>query len=174
MKSKAVIASFLACWRVQDVESALGHLHDEIVYTLHNGPDAEPFAGTYRGIECVRALAYDVLAEFDYLSYEPTIINECCNVAQVHVAFRIRHRVTGDVIEGTQRSVFGVRDGVIASVDIYEDTARLEAFMRLLAQRMASRAHHPDDVGIAMAGSNADAAMKRIFGRIIQREPGRR
>jgi ketosteroid isomerase-like protein len=67
MDSRSVITSFFACWRVQDLEMALAHAHSEIVYTIHNGPDASPLAGVYRGIERVRELGYSVLAQFDYV-----------------------------------------------------------------------------------------------------------
>lgn len=173
MKSRAVVASFLAYWRVQDLEMALAHLHDEIAYTLHNGPDALPFSGSYRGIESCRELGYAVLAEFDYLHYEPTIVSVRRSIVKAHVAFRIRHRVTGHVIEGTQRSVFHVRDGRIAKIDIYEDAARMEAFMRLMAQRLASsRGVRARSAADGETGSGA--LLARILGRVTQREPGRR
>jgi hypothetical protein len=55
-----------------------------------------------------------------------------------HIVFRLRHRLTGHIIEGSQRSVFSVRDGLIAKIDIYEDAPRIEAFMRMTAQRLLS------------------------------------
>ena len=137
MDSRSVVASFFAYWRVQDLEMALGHLHPEIVYTLHNGPDAAPFSGSYHGIDSCRALGYKVLADFDYLTYEPTIVSAGSRVVSAHVGFRLRHRATGHVIDGSQRSIFQVRDSLIARIDIYEDAARIEAYMKLAAQRMA-------------------------------------
>ena len=144
MESRAVVASFFAYWCVQDLEMALGYLHPEIVYTLHNGPDAAPFSGSYRGIDSCRALGYKVLAEFDYLTYEPSIVSAGSSVVSAHVTFRLRHRATGHVIDGSQRSIFRVRDGLIAHVDIYEDAARMEAYMKLAGQRTATG---PPDYG---------------------------
>jgi ketosteroid isomerase-like protein len=138
MDSKSIVASFLAYWRVQDLEMALAHLHHEIVYTLHNGPDAAPFSGSYYGIESCRELGYKVLAEFDYIGYEPTIVSVRRSIVSAHIVFRLRHRLTGHIIEGSQRSVFSVRDGLIAKIDIYEDAPRIEAFMRMTAQRLLS------------------------------------
>lgn len=176
MESRAVVASFLAYWRVQDLEMALGHMHEDIVYTLHNGPDARPFAGSYRGIESCRDLGYAVLADFDYLRYEPTIVSATDTVVQAHIEFRVRHRATAHVFEGTQRSVFRVHEGLIAAVDIFEDAARMEAFIRLMSQQLASSQH-------AQAGSSAvgegapradGATVSRLLSRIAQREPGKR
>jgi len=131
MDSRSVITSFFACWRVQDLEMALAHAHPEIVYTLHNGPEASPLAGVYRGIERVRELGYSVLAQFDYVLYEPTIVGADDEIVRAQVVFGLRHRASGHVIEGTQRSVFVVRDGRITSVDIYEDALKVAAFMRM-------------------------------------------
>jgi hypothetical protein len=50
---------------------------------------------------------------------------------RAQVVFGLRHRASGHVIEGTQRSVFVVRDGFITSVDIYEDALKVAAFMRM-------------------------------------------
>jgi ketosteroid isomerase-like protein len=144
MDSNSVVTSFFNYWRVQDLEVALSHLHDDVVYSFHNGPEAAPFSGSYRGMESCRALGYKVLADFDYLDYEPTIVNAGNSVVSAHVRFRLRHRATGHVIEGSQRSIFQVRDGLIASIDIYEDSARIEAYMKLAAQRMVS---HPAQSG---------------------------
>ncbi len=138
MDNRSVVASFYACWSVQDLEMALAHLHPEIVYTLHNGRDALPFSGSYHGIDSCRDLGYSVLAEFDYIRYEPTILSAVGPAVHVHVFSRLRHRATGNVIEGSQRSVFEVRGDLITRIDIYEDAPRLEAFMRMTTQRMAN------------------------------------
>jgi ketosteroid isomerase-like protein len=131
MDSRSLIASFFACWRVQDLEMALVHVHPDIVYVIHNGPDASPLAGVYCGIDRVRELGYRVLAEFDYIRYEPTILGADDDIVRAQVVFGLRHRGSGHIIEGSQRSVFVVRDGVITSIDVYEDALKVAAFMRL-------------------------------------------
>lgn len=131
MDSRSVVASFFACWRVQDLEMALVHTHPDLVYVIHNGPDASPLAGVYCGIDQVRELGYSVLAQFDYIRYEPTIVGADDEIVRAQVVFGLRHRASGHIIEGSQRSVFVVRDGFIVSVDIYEDALKVAAFMRL-------------------------------------------
>jgi ketosteroid isomerase-like protein len=131
MDSRSVVASFFACWGVQDLEMAVAHAHPEIVYSIHNGCDASPFSGVYRGPEACRDLGYAVLAEFDYLAYEPTIVGVEDDIVRAQVFFRYRHRPTGNLIEGSRRLVFEIKDGLIIRLDSYEDAQRLEAFMRL-------------------------------------------
>jgi len=174
MDSRAVVASFLACWRVQDLEMSLGHLSPDVVYTLHNGPDAEPFSGSHQGIEACRELGYKVLAAFDYLDYDPTIVNAGTTVVQVHVRFRIRHRDSGHVIEGTQRSVFRVSGGRIVSIDIFEDSARIEAFIQLLTHREVITNPRASVDGLHDTATEAGTMLERVFGRVAQRAPGRR
>ena len=109
---------------------ALAHLHPEIVYTIHNGPVASPLAGVYGGTERVRDLAFSVLAEFDYLRYEPTIVSVDGDAVRAHVMFTLRHRESGCIIEGSRRIVIEMRGGLIGRYDLYEDGRRVEAFMR--------------------------------------------
>ncbi len=131
MDNKSVVASFFACWSVQDLEMAVAHGHPDLVYTIHNGQDASPLAGIYRGAEACRDLGYAMLAVFDYLTYEPTIVGVEGDIVRAQVNFRYRHRATGNIIEGTRRLVFEIKDGLIYRLDSFEDTLRLEAFMRM-------------------------------------------
>lgn len=159
MDSRSVVASFFACWRVQDLEMAVAHAHPDIVYTIHNGRDASPLAGVYRGPEACRDLGYAVLAEFDYLAYEPTIVAVEDNIVRAQVNFRYRHRTTGNIIEGSRRLVFEIRDELIYRLDSYEDTLRLEAFMRMSreAPPMAPDLLEPFNLQIGRQKSGAGA-----------------
>jgi ketosteroid isomerase-like protein len=131
LDSRSVVASFFAYWRVQDLDMAVAHGHPDVVYTIYNGGDALPFSGAYRGPEACRELGYAVLAEFDYLDYEPTIISVDGCIVRAHVFFRYRHRASGSVIDGSRRLVFEIRDGLIVRIDSYEDAAKFEVFMRM-------------------------------------------
>jgi ketosteroid isomerase-like protein len=99
MDSRAVVTSFFGCWSVQDLEMALVHAHPDIVYVIHNGPDASPLAGVYCGIDQVRELGYRVLAEFDYVRYEPTIVRVDDEIVRARVIFGLRHRASGYIID---------------------------------------------------------------------------
>ena len=131
MDIRSIVASFFTYWRVQDLEMAVAHGHPELIYTIHNGREASPLAGVYRGPDACRDLGYAMLAEFDYLNYEPTIVGVEDNVVRAQVNFRYRHRATGNIIEGSRRLVFEIKDELIYRLDSYEDTLRLEAFMRM-------------------------------------------
>lgn len=135
MDNRAVVESFLACWSVQDVELTIDHVHEDFVYALYISETALPYGGETRGKENVRAVLYAILAEFDYLRYEPEIVAVEGNVVRTSVAFVYHHRRTGENLSGTKRMVLRLKDGFITRIDEYHDAAKVEAFMRLAAQR---------------------------------------
>lgn len=135
MDNRAVVGSFLACWSVQDVEMTIAHVHDDFVYALYISETALPYGGETRGKDNVRAVLYAILAEFDYLRYEPEVISVEGDVVRVTVAFTYHHRRTGENLSGTKRFVIHLKDGLMARIDEYHDAAKVEAFMRLTAQR---------------------------------------
>src|SRR5437764_11041519 len=87
MSSRATVASYLACWGVQDVEMALQHVDEDIVYALYVSETALPFGGETRGKGNARNILYDLLARFDYLKHEPTIVAVEGDVVRVQVQF---------------------------------------------------------------------------------------
>ncbi len=134
MDSRSVVESFFASWRVQDAELTVTHFHDDALYTIHNGAAALPFSGVFRGREGYRELAYAVLAEFDYLKYDPTILGVDGDVVRARVDYTYHHRATGNRIAGTRRLRFEIKDGLIYRLDGFDDAPRFEAFMRLTQQ----------------------------------------
>ncbi|NJO21825.1 MAG: SnoaL-like domain-containing protein, partial [Sphingomonadales bacterium] len=130
MDNLAVVGSFLACWSVQDVEMTVAHVHDDFVYALYISETALPYGGETRGKDNVRAVLYAILAEFDYLCYDPEIVAVEGDVVRVAVTFVYHHRRTGENLSGTKRMVFKLADGVITRIDEYHDAAKVEAFMR--------------------------------------------
>lgn len=135
MSSREVVEEFLASWLVQDVERACALGAEDVVHELHVSNNALPFAGATRGLEACRNMLYSILAEFDYLKYEPVVVGVVGDVVRVQVRFKYHHRRTGENLEGTKRMVFKVRDGLIARVDVYHDASFVEAFMRLVKHR---------------------------------------
>lgn len=136
MASRSVVASFFATWGgTQDVEWTLEHFHEQIVYELHVDASTFPFARVTRGREACREALFNILRDFDYLKYEPTINGVRGNTVRTRVAFRYRHRPTGEILEGSRRLVFKIKDGLIIRIDGYHDAKLFEAFMRLMKHR---------------------------------------
>ncbi len=110
MGSRAVVESLLACWRVQDVEMAMAHAADDIVYTLFISETALPFAGETRGKSNLRNVLYTILADFDYLQYEPAVVAVEDSVVRVQVQFTYHHRPSGQDLSGSKRLVMTVEN----------------------------------------------------------------
>jgi ketosteroid isomerase-like protein len=135
MDSRSLVAAFLARWRVQDVEMTLEYTNEDIVYALYISDTALPYGGETRGKANIRNVLYAILAEFDYLKYEPTIVAVDGDVVRAQVQFIYHHRLTGENLAGSKRLVFTVRDGLIVRIEEYHDAGMVEAFMRLTAHR---------------------------------------
>jgi ketosteroid isomerase-like protein len=136
MVNRAVVSSFFASWGVQDVEWSLEHLHDDVVYESHVDAPELPYVRVTRGKESCRDAMFSILRDFDYLKYDSTIISVRGNTVRARVEFRYRHRPTGEVLEGSRRVVFKLKDGLIVRIDSYHDGKLFEAFMRLMKHRV--------------------------------------
>jgi ketosteroid isomerase-like protein len=137
MDNRTIVVSFLDSWIAQDVELTVAHVADDFVYALHISNEVLPFGGETRGREEIKSVLYTILADFDYLKYEPVILGVQDDVVRVQVDFIYHHRRTGEDLVGTKRLVIKLDDGLIARIDEYHDVALVEAFMRLARQRVA-------------------------------------
>lgn len=135
MDNRSLVAAFLAHWRVQDVEMTLAHTSEDIVYALYISEHALPYGGETSGKASIRNVLYAILAEFDYLKYDPTIVAVDDDVVRAQVQFTYHHRLTGENLAGSKRLVFTVRDGLVVRIEEYHDAGMVEAFMRLTAHR---------------------------------------
>jgi ketosteroid isomerase-like protein len=149
MESRAVVESLLACWRVQDVEMAMTHAADDIVYTLFISETALPFAGETRGKASLRNVLYTILSDFDYLQYDPAIVAVEDDIVRVQVQFTYHHRPSGGDLAGSKRMVMTVNDGLITRIDEYHDARMVESFMKLAAQRSRDGKVQPPELPAA-------------------------
>jgi ketosteroid isomerase-like protein len=135
MDSRAIVESFFTSWAAQDVELAAMHFHEDMVYELHSATRELPYSGVTRGKAACRDLLFTIIKDFDYLKYEPHIIGVEDDVVRAQVSFIYRHRQSGEVLEGTRRLVFRLRDGLIVRMDRYHDAKLVDAFIRMTQQR---------------------------------------
>ena len=138
MNARSVIESLIASWNTQDVESTLAHCSDDVFYALYVAEDAVPFGGVTVGKDAMRATLHMMLEQFDYLRFDRAIVGVDDDVVRVQTQFKFHHRRTGGNLEGTMRTVFRVKDGMVVRCDEYLDQGLVEAFMRLTQQREAS------------------------------------
>lgn len=138
MDNEGVVRSFFGSWEAQDVELTAMHFHDDIIYELHSVTRELPYTGVTRGKAAARDVLFTILKDFDYLKYESHINSVEGDIVRAHVAFRYVHRQSGEVLDGTRRLVFRIKDGLIIRLDRYHDDRLVDAFMRLTRQREAA------------------------------------
>jgi len=162
MSSRATVASYLACWSAQDVEMTLRHFDEDISYALYISETALPFAGETRGKANIANILYSLLAQFDYLKHEPTIVGVDGDTVRVQVQFVYHHRETGGNLSGSKRLVFKLRNDAIVRVEEYHDAAMVEAFMRLTAHRAKTqeRSLTEELLGTGAGGLKPGASLK--------------
>ena len=137
MNPREVVAAVLEVWRAQDVESTFAYVAEDVVYALHFDEELAPFAGVAHGREAMKAAFYELIKAFDYLEYEPVIMDVQGELVRIQTRHRYLHRRTGEEIAGTFRTIFTVRDGLIVRCEEYVDRGKVEAFMRLTRRREA-------------------------------------
>ena len=137
MDPRSVVEAAIARWATQDVESSFVYVAEDVVYVLHIAEDLTAFAGVTEGKEAMKAAFYKMIEEYDYLKWEPVIMGVAGDLVRVQTQFRFRHRRTGTDLEGSMRTNFTIRDGLIVRCEEHVDRGHVEAFMRLARQREA-------------------------------------
>ena len=123
-------------WAAQDVEMAISTFSSNIVYRLFFSRPHNPFVFERIGHEQVREMLYDALADFDYLNFDATILEAGHGRVRIQSQYTIRHQQTGDELSGTKRYVCEVENGKFTRINEYQDSAILEAFLKLARWRM--------------------------------------
>jgi ketosteroid isomerase-like protein len=134
--ARSVVEAIITIWNTQDVEATLAYIDDDAVYTLYVSEESVPFAGVSNGKDEIRATLFMMLAEFDYLKFDRTIVGVVDDVVKVQTQFKFHHRRTGCNLEGSMRSVFTIgNSGLVVRCDEFMDRGLVEAFMAMVRVR---------------------------------------
>ncbi len=128
-----VVAQFNAAWDPGDIEAALAFVAEDAVYELHISDQVLPFGGASVGRAAIEATLRRIRADWEYILYRPLAPTADGNTVRFQVEFMYRHRASGEVLSGRFRLVMLIEDGLIKRADEFHDSAKVEAFMRLVA-----------------------------------------
>lgn len=131
---REVVVAFNSAWAAGDIEAAMARIADDAVYELHVSDEVLPFGGTTAGRDAIEATLKRMRTEWDYILFRPMALAETGDTVRFQVEFMYRHVASGEVLSGRFRLVMRVEDGLIKRADEYHDRAKVEAFMRLIAQ----------------------------------------
>lgn len=129
--AEETVKRFIKVWAAGDTDGAMHFIAEECAYALYISSEALPFAGETVGRANIEAALRQMRAQFHYLLFRPLNYVAEGDTVRTRVEHMYRHRASGEVLSGTFRLVFKVRDGLIVRADEYHDRAMVEAFMRL-------------------------------------------
>jgi ketosteroid isomerase-like protein len=118
-----VVKDMLAAFVRGDIPAVLNALTDDVDWFIPGPPERLAFAGPRRGREQVMQFFVTLDAVLEFLKFEP---REYVAEGDKVVAFGHNHdrmKVTGRLFENDWACLFVVRDGKVAKVRMYEDTA---------------------------------------------------
>ena len=133
------VRALWSAWQKRDKAATLALLADNIVFALLVPQEVVPFGGETVGKASVSDRLQMILDQFDTLSYEGKVTKTLGDTVHGMVAYRFRHKVTRETIDGVMRHVIEVRDGLIVRINEYHDIALVRAFMRLVSHSAAER-----------------------------------
>jgi ketosteroid isomerase-like protein len=133
------VRALWGAWRQRDKGATLALLADNIVFALFVPQEVLPFGGETVGKPSVSDRLQMILEQFDTLSYKGKVTRTLGDNVHGMVAYRFRHKVTGETIDGVMRHVIEVRDGLIVRINEHHDIALVRAFMRLVSHSAAEQ-----------------------------------
>jgi ketosteroid isomerase-like protein len=134
-----VVRALWKAWQRRDKTATLATLADGIVFALYVPQEVLPFGGETRGKASVSDRLQMILDQFETVLYEGKVTRTQGETVYGRVAYRFRHKITGEAIDGTMRQVIEVRDGLIAKLSEYHDIELVRAFMRLVSYAAAEQ-----------------------------------
>jgi len=139
----AVVETILSYWSAQDVELTLSLVSEDVIHQLYVCGSTQPCRAEIVGREALAWMMYNKLADFDYLRFDPVILEVRNGVARVHARYAIRHRATGEDLAGSKRFVCTLQGGLITRIHEYQDGPMVEAFKKLTRSRLAELSQAP-------------------------------
>jgi ketosteroid isomerase-like protein len=129
----SLVQTYCERWAARDKLGCLGLMSSNVVWALYVPQEVLPFGGETRGVASISDRLQMVLDQFDTLNYRGFVTRTQGNIVSGQVAYRFRHKITGEDIEGVMRVVATIENGSVARWDEYHDVEKVKAFMRLIA-----------------------------------------
>ncbi len=129
----AVVEAFNRAWMAGDLEGALDHCTPDVVFMLHLDADIVEHAGCWVGRDEVRTALSLILKNFEFESYQPTLLGAEGEIVRQHVDWTGHHKSSGERMSLHFRHVIVVRKGLMFQVEEFHDAAKLRALMSLIS-----------------------------------------
>lgn len=128
--ARAILDAAHAAWNRRDLEDMLTWYCDDLTYFCNMGAsDGGPLR--VHGKAEMRAFLEPVLSVADCTSV-PMSFNYRDGIGRAQVEVVIRHRKSGQQLQGTYRQILFFEDSKILALEEFHDAARMQAFWRLV------------------------------------------
>ncbi len=135
---EGILEAAFQAYAVGDLPTAAAYFAEDVIYAIYVDKDVLPFGGEVRGRAAILQVWHDIRQSFENLEYAPRVVSCDDDIVRCQINFAFRHRATGEEIDGVMRVVAQISNGQIVRFREYHDQERLRAFMRLVAQNVAS------------------------------------
>lgn len=130
MQTRDVINRIYQLYSAGDLAGAFGSMHEDVCYRWNANTDLARFAGTCASRAEMAGRLEELLTVWEPEAFEPTDPIVEGDRAASRVRIRYRHRTTGKVLESELAHFWTLRDGRVAELVEFYDTAYAEATMR--------------------------------------------
>lgn len=131
---EGIVEAVLTAYAVGDFETAAAYYDPTATFAIYADNEIFPFDGEWVGREAIVACWHEIRAAFDIICFEIRHISALHDGVRCQVQYEIRHRISGEVMDGIARFIYEIRDGLVVREREYNDVERLRAFMRLCGQ----------------------------------------
>jgi ketosteroid isomerase-like protein len=136
---EGIVEAALTAYALGDYETAAAFYAPHATFAFYAADEIFPFTGDWRGREAILACWHEIGAAFDIPRFEIRNISASQDVVRCQVDYELRHRTSGEVMDGVARCIYEIRDGLIVREREYNDVERLRAFMLLCGHAEEAR-----------------------------------
>lgn len=129
----ALLRAVYTAYREKRLADVLVHLSDDFRFTLHLPAEALAGAGAAHDKASAARLFEGIIADYDFLRYEPGPIRVTGDTAGVQPRIHYRHKATGKEIETTLVHVWRIRGDKATALDEYVDIPGVASYLAEVA-----------------------------------------
>jgi uncharacterized protein len=123
MRAVDLVSNFYQAYADRDIEGALAHCADDVVFRWIADPRQSRRAGSARGKQEFLARLVDLNEDFEYRRVIPVEIIDGGDKVAAQVEYHMTCRTTGDEFVMPVADFWTIRDGLAVEVVEYYDTA---------------------------------------------------
>ncbi|MEQ1715616.1 MAG: nuclear transport factor 2 family protein [Hyphomicrobium sp.] len=129
---EGILEAAITAIALEDVESAAAFFDENAEFAILIPVGVLPFGGTFKGRKSFTKRLAMIAGEFHVARFSARTILPCDEGLRTQIDYSFHHRSSGQAIDGVMRVVARIRDGKIVRWHEFQDTERVEAFMRLV------------------------------------------